>query len=69
MRLMWFYRKPSSDPVANRAARRALTRMSRPQRHIIEALTRRLRRLPVRERVEVLDRLPAWQRAYFEEQL
>lgn len=64
----WFWPKPK--PVTlNRADRRALNRLSRPPRGVLEPVVARLRRLPIRDRLQILDSLPAAQRIMLEDRL
>ena len=67
--LTWLWSKAHPSPTVNRADRRALARLSRPQRATLQRLTNELRRLPLRQRVATLDRLAPWEREYFEDQL
>lgn len=53
----------------NRADRRALIRLSRPQRGVIDPIVARLKRLEIHDRVQVLDSLPAYQRIMIEDRL
>jgi len=69
--LSWLSRRLRRSPVgpANRETRRALARLSRPQRHALDRLAMELRRYPTSLVDELLDDLPAWQRTHLEERL
>jgi len=67
--LRWLWSKRHPKTTMNRADRRALAHLSRPQRATLQRLTNELRRLPLRQRLATLDRLAPWEREYFEDQL
>ena len=56
-RRMW--RQPSEEP--NRAHRRALARMTRPERAELRKIIDRLKRLPLEQRADVVSLLPEHQ--------
>ncbi len=56
-RRMW--RHESEEP--NRAHRRALARMTRPERAELRKIIDRLKRLPLEQRAGVVGLLPEWQ--------
>ena len=60
----WISRRRKPLPV-NRENRRALARLSRPDRHTVDRLTAKLRRLPLSERAAVVGQLPEWQQQIF----
>lgn len=55
--------------MVNRAERRALTRLARPKRAVLNRLTAQLRRLPAAERQDVLEQLDPWDRSWLEDRL
>lgn len=68
--LAWLWSRVSrSCGGVNRAGRRALHRLARPPRGVIDREVARLLRLPPAYRAEVLRLLPTWQRAAVEQRL
>ena len=68
--LRWLWSRTHHQPVPlRRADRRALTRMSRPDRQTVETVISKLRRLPLKERLAVVEGLPEYQREWLEGRL
>ena len=67
--LYWIWHRRQSATRLPRAERRALNRLSRPARSIVDPVVSKLRRLPLHERVKVVDALDPWQRDLLEDRL
>lgn len=67
--LYWIWDRRAETRMLSRSDRRALTRLSRPTRGVVDPIVAKLKRLPIRDRLAVLDSLPAAHRLILEERL
>ncbi len=66
---LWSRMWSHSSLEPNRSHRRALARLTRPQRHELADVIYMLKQLPLPRRAEVVGRLPEWQRQLVERHL